>query len=176
MTPARRGARGPTRPPIGPPEPSGNSKCPPRRRPPRLQAVSQQKVALRPPNARSRPQGRLASRPHDNGPRGTAAILGRSGETHQAQKGPRLNTTAGQAPRRTSMSATPGALQVLPGTAQGSPVSSPAAGSTPRHEGADLAACATDQSPLLQRGDNADFRRPPTVSLLGQLHPGWRNK
>ncbi|KAJ1174268.1 hypothetical protein NDU88_006090 [Pleurodeles waltl] len=59
------------------------------------------------------------------------------------------------------MSTTPGALQVLPGMVQGSPVLSAVAGSTPRHEGADLTACAADQSPPLPRGDNADFRRPP---------------
>ncbi|KAJ1190699.1 hypothetical protein NDU88_000021 [Pleurodeles waltl] len=58
------------------------------------------------------------------------------------------------------MSVAPGALQVFPGTGQGSPVSSAVAGSTPRHEGANLTACAADQSPPLQRGDDATSGAP----------------
>ncbi|KAJ1216888.1 hypothetical protein NDU88_004486 [Pleurodeles waltl] len=121
---------------------------------PRLSPTKKQLPGC-PAHGAVRPPGRAAT-----SPRGPAAIQGRGGNHHQAQRGPRRDTTAGQAPQRTSISAIPGALQVSPGTAQSGPVSGVAAESTPRHEAADFASCAADQPPPLQRGDAADFRRP----------------
>ncbi|KAJ1157923.1 hypothetical protein NDU88_010620 [Pleurodeles waltl] len=78
------GARGPTQPPIISPEPPGTSKDPPRRWPPRLLPIFQQKGALRPPSARSRPRGRSGSRPR--GPR-----LPRHSRNPQARRGKPLS-------------------------------------------------------------------------------------
>ncbi|KAJ1142587.1 hypothetical protein NDU88_008901 [Pleurodeles waltl] len=72
-----------------------------------------------------------------------------AGNTTKRKRGPRFDTTAGQAPQRTSVGAIPGALQVSPGTAQSGPVSSVAGESTPRHEEADFTFCAADQPPPL---------------------------
>ncbi|KAJ1151832.1 hypothetical protein NDU88_004611 [Pleurodeles waltl] len=94
----------------------------------------------------------------------------------KCKRGPRHDTTADQAPQRTSISAIPGALQVSPGTAQSGPC--PARRPRPRRITRKPVSPSVPPISLhtLQRGDNADLRRPPAVSLLGQLRPDRVNK
>ncbi|KAJ1166472.1 hypothetical protein NDU88_006872 [Pleurodeles waltl] len=146
--------------------PHGTKKYPPRRRPPILQAVTLQEVALRPATPEAiRAATRLPGRA-GTGSRSTDVILG-------GQKQPSAGWVAVQYHRRTGPPAhfeerDPGSTppQVSPGTAQGSPVSSAAARNAPRHEAADPTACV--QSPLqlsLRRCSEGTTPTPSTPPL-----------
>ncbi|KAJ1210736.1 hypothetical protein NDU88_006098 [Pleurodeles waltl] len=168
--------RGPIGPPSGLPKPPGTNIQPPRglsATPNSPPATGGPPVAQR-TNPPVRPPVFKATWQPAQGPSRDPG-RGQKEKDLKSQGGVLHDTATEQAPRTSSMSAAPGALQDSPGTTQPAPR---------QRGGRDHAAPQGDWFPPLgppiclrsrwQRSD-ADLRRPPAASPLAQLRPGRIN-